>query len=183
MVQKLWPGAFQNHYTQEITNRPFPFFSFPICFFFSGVFPFFSKEFWGFREEKTPCFLGGFPWFPKKARVVLTKLVRAARMQNETAPETCLNRYESGLINAKKDTKNDPNRVRKIVKPLSGRLRISHRHFSKILSPPKICTKNMCFFTARLCSGGHAKNWGFYEFFFLSGRKCGFWSRSSQILI
>ena len=90
-------------------------------------------------------------------------------MQNEIAPETCLNRYESGLINAKKDTKNDPNRVRKIVKPLSGRFRILTGTSLKICHRPKFA-QNMCFFTARLCSGGHAKNWGFYEFFFLSGR-------------
>ena len=37
-------------------------------------------------------------------------LFRAARVQNETAPEKILNRYENGLKNAKKDPKNDPKR-------------------------------------------------------------------------
>ena len=39
------------------------------------------------------------------------KWVKAACLQNETAPEKLLNRYENGLKNAKTDPKNDPKRV------------------------------------------------------------------------
>ena len=43
----------------------------------------------------------------------------------------------------------------KMLKPLSGRLKIFHRHFSKSFSPPKI-SKNSNIFTA-ICRGGHTK--------------------------
>ena len=46
----------------------------------------------------------------------------------------------------------------KNVTPLSGRLKIVYRHFSKSFSPPKICKINY-FFTARICRGGHADIW------------------------
>ena len=48
------------------------------------------------------------------------------------------------LKNAKKDPKNDP-------KPPLTPLKMSHRHFSKSFSPPKICSTKKLFFTARLC--------------------------------
>ena len=39
------------------------------------------------------------------------ELLRAARMQNDIAPEKLLNRYEERFENAKRDPKNDPKRV------------------------------------------------------------------------
>ena len=77
------------------------------------------------------------------------RLIRAACLQNETAPEKLLNGCEKGLKNAKKDPKSDPKCDRKILLPLSGRLKIFHRHVStnfKSFSPPKISTKESFFF-------------------------------------
>ena len=37
--------------------------------------------------------------------------IKVACLQNETASEKILDRYENGLKNAKKDPKNDPKRV------------------------------------------------------------------------
>ena len=45
----------------------------------------------------------------------------------------------------------------KFLKP-SRHLKISHRHFSKSLSPRKICTTKSSCFTARLCRTSHAFN-------------------------
>ena len=45
------------------------------------------------------------------------KFLRAACLQNETAPEKLLNRYEKRFENAKKDPKNDPKRDRNIFSP------------------------------------------------------------------
>ena len=44
-------------------------------------------------------------------------LVRAACLQNETAPEKLLNRYEKRSEKREKDPKNDPKRDRKISSP------------------------------------------------------------------
>ena len=69
------------------------------------------------------------------------QLSRAARLQNEIAPEDFVNQYENGFKNAKTDPKNDPKETcPKYLKPLSRRLKMSHRHFFKSFSPPKICT-------------------------------------------
>ena len=45
--------------------------------------------------------------------------IRVARLQNETATEKCLIRYENGLKNAKDDPKNNAERVRKLFSPSS----------------------------------------------------------------
>ena len=47
----------------------------------------------------------------------------------------------------------------KNVNPLSGHLKIFHRHFSNSFSPPKFCTTKTFFFlfVARICRGGHTK--------------------------
>ena len=90
--------------------------------------------------------------------LVRENCLRAARLQNELAPaKKKADQCEKCFENAKKDPKNDPERLRKLSKPLSRRLEISHWHLSKSFSPPKICTKKNSFFTARLCRGGHAK--------------------------
>ena len=60
-----------------------------------------SKEVCKSRAHK----LGG-------CNTLLTHTIRAACLQNETAPEKLLNRYENGLKNAKKDPKSDPKRDR-----------------------------------------------------------------------
>ena len=95
-------------------------------------------------------------------------MLRAARLQNEIAPEINLIDTKKGLKNANKDPQNDPKRVRKLLKPLSCRLKISLRHFSKSFSPPIICTKKSVFFTARLCRGSrswHMWGWGCWSCF------------------
>ena len=43
--------------------------------------------------------------------------------------------------------------VSKNVKRLSCRLKNSHRHFAKIVSPPKICIEKTCFFSPRDSAG------------------------------
>ena len=43
---------------------------------------------------------------------------RVACLQNEIAPETCLNRYEKRLEKREKDPKNDPKRDEKYYAPL-----------------------------------------------------------------
>ena len=48
--------------------------------------------------------------------------------------------------------KNDAKRDR-IFKPLSGRLKMFHRHFSKSFSPPKICSKKSNIFSPRGSAG------------------------------
>ena len=55
---------------------------------------------------------------------------------------------------ARKNIRETIRNVSKNIKPLSCRLKISHRHFSNSLSPPKICTT--IFLTRRICRHGHA---------------------------
>ena len=45
---------------------------------------------------------------------------RAARLQNEIAPEKALIDTKNGLKNAKKDPKSDPKHVRKVFSPFSA---------------------------------------------------------------
>ena len=47
----------------------------------------------------------------------ITEGIRAPCLQNETAPEKLLNRYEKRFENAKKDPKNDPKHVWKMFSP------------------------------------------------------------------
>ena len=89
------------------------------------------------------------------------KFVRAACLQNETAPIIFNFKTKNG-------PKNDPKLPRKIWS-LVLLCRISHRHYSKIFHrefPHKI----KYFFTTRICRHGHAKNlhvemiWRFWGF-------------------
>ena len=77
------------------------------------------------------------------------QIVRAACLQNETAPKSLNSKTKNG-------PKNDPKLSRKILS-LVLLCRISHRHYSKIFHrefPHKI----KYFFTTRICRHGHAKN-------------------------
>ena len=47
----------------------------------------------------------------------INKFVRAACLQNETAPEKLLNRYEKRFEKRENDSKNDPKRDRKKCSP------------------------------------------------------------------
>ena len=60
------------------------------------------------------------------------------------------------MKNAKKGSEKRSETCPKFLKPLSRRLKIAHRHFSKSFSPPKISTKKF-FFSARLCRASHPK--------------------------
>ena len=63
-----------------------------------------------------------------------------------------LNRYEKWLEKREKGSEKRSETCPKNVKPLSRRLKMSHWHFSKSFSPPKICAKQIFFFfSARLC--------------------------------
>ena len=69
---------------------------------------------------------------------------RAACLQNETTPEKLLNRYEKRFEKHEKGSEKRSETRPIILKPLSGRLKILHRHFStnvKSFSPPQICTR------------------------------------------
>ena len=77
------------------------------------------------------------------------KLIRAARVQNETAPEKLLNRYEKRFEKREKGSEKTMRKAFEKVLALSGRLKIFHRHFStnfKSFSPPKVCTKKKVIF-------------------------------------
>ena len=74
-----------------------------------GVFPWKKQE----KFTKISDFheSGGFLW-------ILLVVLRAACLQNETAPEKLLNRYEKRVWKTrKKDPKNDPKRDRKMFSP------------------------------------------------------------------
>ena len=62
---------------------------------------------------------------------------------------------KNGLKDAKKRSEKRSETRPNNFKPLSGRLKIFHQHFSKSSSLPKICEK-MFLFIAKLCRGGHA---------------------------
>ena len=75
--------------------------------------------------------------------------VRAARLQDDATKRNKDYVYAKRVTkNAEKDPKNDLKRLRRNFKPgrpLPCCLKISHRHFSQNVSPPKICTKKYCF--------------------------------------
>ena len=78
--------------------------------------------------------------------IALARFVRAACLQNETAPEKLLNRYEKWFEKREKgsEKRSETRPKQKNNEPLSGHLKIFHRHSStnfKSFSPPKICTK------------------------------------------
>ena len=83
--------------------------------------------------------------------------VRAACLQNETAPEKLLNRHEKRFEKREKnDPKNDPKRVWKMFSPS----RTAWKYFTgtfqqnfKGFSPPKICTKKVFFFHREALQG------------------------------
>ena len=122
------------------------------------------------NSKKMSLFLGDFVERAKRLKnyekinnsqgivfvIILCQRVRAACLQNETAPEKCLNRYEKRFEKREK-------RIRKTIRnafetklaPLRP-LKIFHRHFStnfKSFSPPKISTKKS-FFSPRGSAGG-----------------------------
>ena len=70
---------------------------------------------------------------------------RAARLQNETAPENALKRYEKWFGKREKGCERRSETCPKFFEPLSPRLKMSHWHFSKSFWPPKICTKKVLF--------------------------------------
>ena len=81
---------------------------------------------------------------------------RAACLQNEIAPEKFLNRYEKRFEKREKGSEKRSETRWNIFEPLSGRLKIFHRHFStnfKSFSQPKICTKKS-FFHREALQGG-----------------------------
>ena len=86
-----------------------------------------------------------------------SEILRAACLQNEIAPEKFLNRYEKRFEKHEKGSeKRSETRLKKRL-PLSGRLKIFHRHFStnfKSFSPPKIFTKKKVFFHREALQGG-----------------------------
>ena len=106
---------------------------------------------WPSRTDFATDFVAEFSSCEKQRKKV-------ARLQNEISPLKNLIDTKNCLKNAKKDPKrdlkNDPKRDQNFLSP-SRRLTFSHRHFSRSFSLPKICTKES-FFTAGLCSGGHA---------------------------
>ena len=53
----------------------------------------------------------------KSLRMSLSKLLRAARLQNKVATEIVLNQYEKWFEKRKRDPKNDPTRARKMFSP------------------------------------------------------------------
>ena len=57
--------------------------------------------------------------------------IKAACLQNETAPEKLLNRYEKRFEKREKDPKNGPKRVWKILAPLRPLINISQALFNK----------------------------------------------------
>ena len=64
----------------------------------------------------------------------------AARLWNEAAPVCLYFDTKNGLKNVKKDSeKRSETSPKKCLKPLSGRLKVFHRHFSKSFSLLKIC--------------------------------------------
>ena len=79
-------------------------------------------------------------------------MLRAACLQNETAPK-------SFNFKTKNGPKNDPKLPRKILS-LALLCRISHRHYSKIFHR-KFPHKIKYFFTTRICRHGHAKKMHF----------------------
>ena len=80
------------------------------------------------------------------------RIIRAACLQNEIAPEKCLNRYEKRVEIRDKGSEKRSETGPNIFQPVSGRLKIFHRHFSKSFSPPKICTQKR-FFSPRGSAG------------------------------
>ena len=73
-----------------------------------------------------------------------SQIVRAARLQNEIAPETF---FKSTRTTVWKTGKKRSETWPKHFKALSRRLKRFHRHFSKSFSPPKICTNKVFSFT------------------------------------
>ena len=68
-------------------------------------------------------------------------------------PQKCLNQSEKWFEKREKESEKRSEMWPNIWKPLSGRLKIFHRHFSKSFSPPKICTKKVFFFILRGSAG------------------------------
>ena len=83
--------------------------------------------------------------------------VRAARLQNETAPKEMLDRHENWFEQREKGSEQRSETCPINFEPLSRRFKISHRHFSKSFHRPQFAPKHI-FFTARLCRGSHANS-------------------------
>ena len=100
-----------------------------------------------------------------EACAFLQKDVRAARVQNEFAPENFLNRYEKRFEKREKGSeKTIRNAIEKFLAPLRPTKNFSPPIFHqslKVFHRPKFAQKKSFFFTARLCRGGHAKRMHF----------------------
>ena len=68
--------------------------------------------------------------------------LRTARLQNEIAPEKFLNRHETWFEKREKGSEKRSETCPKKFKPLSRRLKISHRPFCKSFSPPNFWKKS-----------------------------------------
>ena len=79
-------------------------------------------------------------------------ILRTARLQKEIAPDNVLNRYDKWFEQRKKGSDKRSEMCLKNFKPLSRRLKITHRHFSESFSPPKLRTKSV-FFSPRGSAG------------------------------
>ena len=85
--------------------------------------------------------------------VVCLDFVRAARLQNEIAPEENGTQYEKWHENHEKGSEERPETSLKCLKPLSCSLEIPHRHFPKNLHHPKWAQK----IAAMICRGRDAR--------------------------
>ena len=88
-----------------------------------------------------------------------TGLLRAARLQNEIAPETFLNWYETLFEKSDTGSENRSETWPKISKPLSRRLEFLTGTFLKVFDRPTVSQKSKKNLPARLCRGRHAKDY------------------------
>ena len=92
---------------------------------------------------------------PHRASGNLPIQVRAARLQNETAPENVWIRYAKRFENRDKDTENHPKRVRKVFSPSSAANKLFTGTFLKVFHRSKFAQIDY-FFTSWISRGGHA---------------------------
>ena len=79
---------------------------------------------------------------PRVALAQVSRSFRAARLQNETAPEKLLTRHEKRFEKCeKRSEKNDPKRDRKFFSPSTGCIKIFHRRFLRVFHRPKFAQK------------------------------------------
>ena len=95
------------------------------------------------RSDSNHCFFGELILDMQVGETCWGNCLTAARLQNETAPETFLYRYKNGLKKREK-------RIRKTIRNVSENVKAPLtplKHFSpalsKSFSPPKLCTKKV----------------------------------------